>query len=115
MNSSTLLLFLCAFALSEVLLVAKKVAIFDTEVNNPSVIRAVRSERKPQCPNNRQCDQMCKFLRTGLGQRRFGPGLCICHGEMKPYTKEICEQSCEILGVNGGEVRDEKCFCNLCQ
>ncbi|KAI1701103.1 hypothetical protein Ddc_17767 [Ditylenchus destructor] len=110
-----LLLFLGVFALSEVLLVAKKVAVFDAiEMNNPSVVRAVRAPKTP-CPTNRECNQMCKFLGTGLGQRRSGPGLCICHGEMKPYTKEICERSCEILGVYGGEVRDEKCFCDPCE
>ncbi|KAI1699435.1 hypothetical protein DdX_17314 [Ditylenchus destructor] len=113
MNRSTLLLFLCVFALSEVLLAAKKARIRGVVgVKNSSRVRFVRSA----CVTDDQCDKMCKLGGASGGTVSDINGAhCDCDGEMNPETKDTCAIGCALLGVGGGELFSEDCICNACQ
>ncbi|KAI1699072.1 hypothetical protein DdX_17541 [Ditylenchus destructor] len=59
MNRSILLLFLCVFALSELLLAARKVRVRD--VSGMKNSRGLRRARSVSChPMDEKCDKMCK-------------------------------------------------------
>ncbi|KAI1695919.1 hypothetical protein DdX_19313 [Ditylenchus destructor] len=99
MNRSTLLVFLCVFALSEVLLAAelgrfRAVAA----MKNSSGMRHIRSTN---CgPTDSQCDELCKFLKAGNGRKslHLPHTACKCDILDKSMTKEDCVQACKILG-----------------
>ncbi|KAI1699981.1 hypothetical protein Ddc_18319 [Ditylenchus destructor] len=100
MNRSTLLLFLCVFALSEVLLAAKMARIRGVAgMKNSSGVRLVRTAG---CPTNSQCDKMCKTMDGASGGRLSNNDNSYCHCDDdvgKPDTKETCVARCKILGV----------------
>ncbi|KAI1699441.1 hypothetical protein DdX_17320 [Ditylenchus destructor] len=117
MNRSTLLLFLCVFALSEVLLAAKKARIRGVVgVKNSTGVRLPRSAR---CVTDDQCDKVCKFGSGASGENIIDVGdgyTCVCDDDWTPVTKETCVASCDILGLGGGKFDDdEDCVCNPCK
>ncbi|KAI1699073.1 hypothetical protein DdX_17542 [Ditylenchus destructor] len=116
MDRSLLLLFLCVFALSEVLLAARKVRLRDISgMNNSS---DVPRERSFSCDNLLdQCDKMCNGSAKsgGAGSDSDGSTMiyCRCKGERKHYTESACTEACKThLGLDSGKVEMEgRCFC----
>ncbi|KAI1698294.1 hypothetical protein Ddc_19183 [Ditylenchus destructor] len=116
MNRSTLLLFLCVFALSEVLLAAKKARIRGVVGRkNSSYSRFVRSA---SFPNDNQCKKMCKDNGASGGSALYDcDDYCNCDGELEgDWTKPDCEQACKTLGLKFAKLDDEGfCLCSGCK
>ncbi|KAI1711435.1 hypothetical protein Ddc_12946 [Ditylenchus destructor] len=102
MNRFTLLLFLCVFALSEVLLAAQLSRYRGVaEGQNSSNVRFARSTFRAcdYLPDDSQCDRMCKYVDAYGGQVDLNDPLrgCICGREWKPVTLETCVAQCKDL------------------
>ncbi|KAI1698298.1 hypothetical protein Ddc_19187 [Ditylenchus destructor] len=110
MNRSTLLLFLCVFAVSEVLLAAKKVRIDGVaRVKNSNNMRLVRSTN---CPNDTQCEELCKFRgASGGSQSDDDDKYCDCDGNLEPANESICVKACTILGFGFVKMHGDDCGC----
>ncbi|KAI1690931.1 hypothetical protein Ddc_24576 [Ditylenchus destructor] len=118
MNRTTLLLFLSVFVLSEPVWTANELPM----LMDSRAMRYVR-EVSP-CVTNSQCDASCKYAgaKSGTANPRYdqsGYGYCTCHpvGEEFPDkypTKEICIETCKILGVGGGQLykNNQRCICD---
>ncbi|KAI1698297.1 hypothetical protein Ddc_19186 [Ditylenchus destructor] len=111
MNRSTLLLFLCVFAVSEVLLAAKKVRIDGVaRVKNSNNMRVVRSVN---CPTDKQCDELCKFRGASGGSKSDDDDqYCYCDGDADLANESICVKACKILGVGFVGMNGDDCGCD---
>ncbi|KAI1695552.1 hypothetical protein DdX_19524 [Ditylenchus destructor] len=122
MKHSTLYLFLFVFALSEVLLAAKRMQVRGSVGKYfLSTVLLRNSSGLPKCPDDSRCDKMCKFFGARGGTAMTDACDCGEQNEVIDWVKkENCVKMCEILGLGGGEILNPgevegRCWCNDCE
>ncbi|KAI1698117.1 hypothetical protein DdX_18095 [Ditylenchus destructor] len=122
MNRSTLLVFLCVFALSEVLLAAGLGRIrgfapmMKLERHEPYCAPyCAPCALRCGCATESECYEVRKNFRKNAGIFTFGLwNGGYCREGLKPFTEKSCARACKSFGVRSGEVSEDgmNCHCN---